>query len=712
MKRTIVARCVVCAMLCALMIVMGKPSSASASLADEKADYVSKFNEAELKTYEDLLGNPEEVGYWSYIDDLDSIDGVVDIASEILGVRPTRETYTQILAEIISLRQLGIAGQIDEQVPDYWGSDAELSLSVLDYVESVAEKVAPESVKPLIKAASKIKGTTIAGAEQSKYYLTVIQDYSDSTYFLQTVADHAEDEQLADVARHILEVNDELLEARLEYLSGNSKKLAMFSAKRSLEIISENAFDMLGIDPDDYILRDFADACGLMFKAASTNATFKFTFGAAILIGDYAFGTTNTFERYQEMKVLADIAQALSTEISTLPTDDSVPSEEAYEQMLAKANLYHLLATVHARGEYQIYRLLVNEGGVLTSVENFFEMFKDPSETTEGWYRARMEVLSDLDESLDYFTNPSFSPVIESFDEMVATLAGSRGVIATGAESYGARSGAFLASNRVTGLLSAEEYDYDDDGDSELLVVSIDTKDGWDVTDSGSQLDADLVIEMYEREGGEVELADEKTIPFRSCPAVSGISSVQVFRGEMGGSPAIYIDYVYYLNDTQVATVCLTYDTSFDIRGGASMYTHYCSLTCYEAVSVEALDNLENWTPFEGGYPGWETVCTKMWGDTDPTPSKSEFAECREGYEGSLSRIGLEDAYPRSSFLSEGPVGSDYYWAIRIRPSDHFSSSDGGDVVDLGGLVSSYSEGSPGTEFTCYDESELLITYR
>ena len=95
-----------------------------------------------------------------------------------------------------------------------------------------------------------------------------------------------------------------------------------------------------------------------------------------ILAGDIGFGTSDTFNRYQEMKVVADIAGAIVEANHNVKIPSNYNSPEILDVIQTKCNYYKMLIVTHARGEYLIYQLLVNDAGILSDFRVFIGFFQ------------------------------------------------------------------------------------------------------------------------------------------------------------------------------------------------------------------------------------------------------------------------------------------------------------------------------------------------
>lgn len=707
---------------CIVIVACCSPPLASATLNHEDMrDTLDRFNRTE-HTYIDLLCNPDEVGYWSFIEGLKDKDFEIEIASDIIDARPTEDDYAQTLAELTTLRQRGVAGRVGEQNLSITGAhvttEADLGLSLADFAESMLEIIAPEKVKPILNVLSEGDDVLLETADQAKYYLAVFEDYTQSEYFFQAVADYAQDSVLAGVARHLLDANDEMLEARLDYLSSNLETMGSYTLSTVSKVLGWDTFASLAPFSDDLIINDFADICGLLGDAFSTASTrWMIGFEGTMMVGDILFGTTNTFERYQEMKVFADIAQALTAKTKTLPTDDSVPTGKAYSSMTTKVDLYHMLATVHARGEYTLYLLVTNESGVLSVISEFLDGFKDSSETTQGWYETRMGILTDLDEGLDVFSEEMLGPTEDTgFDGQIQALVNQYDTLADGTKSYsaGMSSGTVVPSSDLRGLLTCDIFDFDNDGDDELVAVRLDPGNGWSISKDVHVADVSLVIEVYESTDGSTQLADHIESTVSGLPIYDRNSAIHVFRGQVGDDQAVYLDYASDFNDQQTTTICLTYDGSLRVRGGVALFTHYNAVLCYDGQSKDILTSAPPVFD-EGG--GWDKLGEANWGDFG-VPSDSQLKEVRAQYENALADIGLHESRPRSPFFVPSSGPSD--WVCTLRPVDHFSETDVTEdgtsdaepaVTELGGVISTLTD-TDTLGLTIYEQTGLLNSYR
>lgn len=119
----------------------------------------------------------------------------------------------------------------------------------------------------------------------------------------------------------------------------------------------------------------------------------EFAFKMTMLAGDIGFGTSDTFNRYQEMKIVSDIADAIVEANHHVQTPSRYDSPDALNMIQTKCDYYKMLIVTHARGEYLVYQLLINDAGLFSDFRALFDAFKDLGETTESWYNGQISVM-------------------------------------------------------------------------------------------------------------------------------------------------------------------------------------------------------------------------------------------------------------------------------------------------------------------------------
>ena len=346
-----------------------------------------------------LFNDDTAVGYWRMVNNTEE-NGVlswsIDAASKIIKEYPDKQKYAEILSNLIMMQSGNLAEHIATQSEfDDLKDGIDYTMDIVDIAaEFVGGAHLLETISPIIDAATGGKEVVIDNIEQAKYYQTTIQDYSQSKLLLEAVNKYAKTDELKSVSSSLLKANDTLLKKRLEYLSETTATIANYDAKFFVENLSFDLLKTADLYQSDETVKWFVD-CGnnLADSILSIRSAGQFAFHMTMLAGNIGFGTTNTFNRYQEMKVLTDIANAIVEANHNVPTPQSYDSTDALTTIQTKCNYYKLLITTHARGEYLVYQLLVNDAGVLSNFRALFDAFKEPNETTESWYNGQIDAM-------------------------------------------------------------------------------------------------------------------------------------------------------------------------------------------------------------------------------------------------------------------------------------------------------------------------------
>lgn len=111
-----------------------------------------------------------------------------------------------------------------------------------------------------------------------------------------------------------------------------------------------------------------------------------------LCLGNLAAGMNNTYNRYQEMKIVADISDALvkASEAVEVPNDTTADKVNALN---GKCYYYKSLIVNHARGEYLVHQLLMKDAEGVSSFRWLQEHFSGNGMKTDEWYDSQIEVL-------------------------------------------------------------------------------------------------------------------------------------------------------------------------------------------------------------------------------------------------------------------------------------------------------------------------------
>lgn len=367
-----------------------------------------------------IFGDDTAVGYWNMVNDTEEngfLKWLIDTSSWIIGEYPDKQDYAEILANLIMMQSGDIAEQVQNQSQyDDLKDGMDYAMDIVDIASDfIGGANLLEEISPIIDAATDGADVIIDNVEQAKYYETAIRDYTQSKLFLDAVSSYAENEELRATASALLRANDKLLESRLEYLADSSAILADYQAEFFVKNMSFELLKTADLYKTDETVKWYVD-CGekISKSVQSIFSGAKFAFRMTMLAGDIGFGTSDTFNRYQEMKIVSDIAGAIVESNHHVQTPSHYDPPDALNIIQTKCDYYKMLIVTHARGEYLVYQLLINDAGLLSDFRALFDAFKEPGETTESWYNGQISVM------LEYYDILNSMFVIED-ENMTAT---------------------------------------------------------------------------------------------------------------------------------------------------------------------------------------------------------------------------------------------------------------------------------------------------
>lgn len=348
---------------------------------------------------DEIFADDTNVGYWSMVNETEEngfLKWLIDASSWIIGEYPDKKKYADILANLVMMQSGDLAEQVQNQSRyDDLKDGMDYAMDIVGIASDfVGGANLLEEISPIIDAATDGAEVIIDNVEQAKYYETTIRDYAQSRLFLDAISNYAENEDLRTTASTLLEANDKLLESRLEYLADSSATLVDYQAKFFVKNMSFELLKNADLYKTDETVKWYVDSgkkitdsIQLIFSKA------KFAFRMTMLAGDIGFGTSDTFNRYQEMKTVSEIASAIIEANHHVKTPSRYDSPDALSIIQTKCEYYKMLIATHARGEYLVYQLLINDAKLLSDFRALFDTFKDPRETTESWYNGQIEVM-------------------------------------------------------------------------------------------------------------------------------------------------------------------------------------------------------------------------------------------------------------------------------------------------------------------------------
>ena len=344
--------------------------------------------------FEKCLCSDEGIAYWKMMHKINAdhaFTWALDISSKMIEEYPDKKRYAEILSCLISIQTGNVVEQVSEQSRfDHLKNTEDVIWDAAGLANELIGKTGViGSVNDIVGSVFDGASTIIESKEIAKYYETVYQDYAESTMFLDAIVSYSENSELKEVAGELKKASDSLLEKRLECLADISEEVAEYEAKIFYENLGVELLKQSDVYNTDDSVKFFADEA---IKITENFSDAKLAFNVMIYAGNLAAGTNNTYNRYQEMKVVADISDALlkASEAVEVPNDTTADEVNALNE---KCYYYKSLIVNHARGEYLVHQLLMKDAEGVSSFRWLQEYFSGNGMKTDEWYDSQIEVL-------------------------------------------------------------------------------------------------------------------------------------------------------------------------------------------------------------------------------------------------------------------------------------------------------------------------------
>lgn len=303
-------------------------------------------------------------------------------------------------------------------------------------------------------------------------------------------------------------------------------------------------------------------------------------------------------------------------------------------------------------------------------------------------------------------------------------LAEQYGVIPVGEEFYPEVTGygggeELVDPARLTGLLGEDIFDYDGDGQEELLTIRLDTRAGSD--EGWGETRCFLTVYEWDEATEQAVPVDEKSFRFNALTNSLTESAIHLARGTFdNGETELYITYSWDLLDCVFGVLRISYRGALEVTGGVECHDFHGAFYCYDAVGSGAMDAL-----CQSGFAdsnGWTPLEVYEFEGSDPDQSRIEHY--RACYMEELEDIALiEPSLPSQWMNPDRPKGNDLETAIEAskfdrasivrKPADRYIVSNG-QLTNLCGLwhLSSTALLEEDMTLSVYDEGDLLDSWR
>lgn len=405
--------------------------AADGSSSDLPDPYL-KYTENEYM-FESIFCSSEGIGYLSMVENIESdslISSLMDFSSNLIEENLEKKDYAEILANLIAMQEGDFAEQIEQQ------ANYDDLKNLGDYAEDITNLAlgafggnsVMDEISPIIDAGFGGKDVVIETIEQAKYYQTSMQSYIGTEFFLEAISQYASDKELKSAANSLLKANEALLEKRVEYIADYGETIGQYEADFFIDNLSMALLKSSDLYNTDDTTKWFIDCGSNLLSTVSANLNLgEFVFHGLMLAGDIGFGTSNMFNRYQEMKVVADVANSLIQAIHE--EKDADLDEKTKIQEICK--YYRALLVTHARGEYLVHQILMNDAGVVSAVRRFSESFLPKEETTDDWYAGQIEVLGEYSDIVNQILFTSEEEVVTANEEPAPDNVGNETITAS-----------------------------------------------------------------------------------------------------------------------------------------------------------------------------------------------------------------------------------------------------------------------------------------
>ena len=393
MKRILAAMLII-SMTAGMTLQNVKASDEEIYYSESQIESIAQNYTENESLFEKCLCSEEGIAYWKMMHKINAdhaFTWALDISSKMIEEYPDKKRYAEILSCLISMQTGNVVEQVSEQSRfDHLKNTEDVIWDAAGLANELIGKTGViGSVNDIVGSVFDGASTIIESKEIAKYYETVYQDYAESTMFLDAIVSYSENSELKDVAENLKKAGDNLLAKRVEYLADVNGEWGEFGV--------DIFYDNLGIDllKQSDIYKTDANVKFFTDKAIEITEQFsdvKLTFDGMLCLGNLAAGTNNTYNRYQEMKAVADISDALvkASEAVEVPKDTTADKINALNE---KCYYYKSLIVNHARGEYLVHQLLMKDAEGVSSFRWLQEYFSGNGMKTDEWYDSQIEVL-------------------------------------------------------------------------------------------------------------------------------------------------------------------------------------------------------------------------------------------------------------------------------------------------------------------------------
>ena len=417
------------------------------------------------------------------------------VGAKAVHQEANQDNYVRLLLMLIVMQSEGFSQAAKtlsdydtlKSFPDYTQDFVDIGL---DIVDMDAYGITGDMGISLVNMGTKTFQLTAGSLAEYEMYRDAASNYNNAYILLDTLKKNTADKELLKAVDEILPLIDE---ARDMIFGGNigdyTTDVIAAGLESELFVNTLIAFMEESAATEEFakdtlpFVKQLKDVLSL--KAIPGVKEGKIIFKSILLAGDLLFDTSNTYNRYAEMKCLSGIASALRGQLSAYGYEPALEPGGIEKAKTAVPLLEFYLLTC-MRGEYCAEELVLNGGGILDALLGKEDAAKDKK--VEDWFAEKNDVLAEIYSDADMILctgNEIYYRYLEYFIlpeygwAKTGSLVWDVKSLDSSANGNMADEVAKYKDNKTgetgTGVVSAIVKDFDDDGVNDMLVLLLDT---------------------------------------------------------------------------------------------------------------------------------------------------------------------------------------------------------------------------------------------
>lgn len=414
--------------------------------------------------------NPKNRLYLLSLDAWAEYEALTERASGLIGEELSVKRCTEILANLVTLMNYQLEDAIVEQ------ASIDTTKTLLDYgadlagiaAGAIGTETLQKGADAVMKRISTVagitdgfKGVIIDTKEELELLIQLEGDYMMQYDFLETVAMYSDIPEMRDAAQSLIFANNKIMRHKLDTIASVGGSFAKFEAH---DVFLDQIAGKLFEDPDFLDTETFPLLA--IAKVYEYYSTAKLAFDITLFLGDTLFGTSDTYNRYNEMLAMRDLHNALLARVKANPA----LHETDYDNMDRNISFMKMALYVDTRGEYCVYKMVTEDGKLLS----YFSSRNDKK--IEENYQISLNIIrNSLEKLRNMYRTQDMMSLEERYQEYMQLISKYESMYGV-AKAY--KEDEWFSY--MTGLCFIKLVDFDGDGQEELLLVrQSDVNDSW-----------------------------------------------------------------------------------------------------------------------------------------------------------------------------------------------------------------------------------------